>query len=420
MPKVVKPLTDTQVKNAKPKDKEYLLSDGGGLSCKVRPSGSKSWLFEYNHPISKKRQRIIYGSYPDLSLADVRKMREKHRSLIAKKIDPKAHLEKELREAQQTLDNTFNKTMQEWLEFKKPEVSPDYLEDCQNRLENHVTPHIGNRPISEITTVEVITALEPLKNEKKLDTLQKVCGLIKQVMTYAVNKGYIEFNQLSTINKAFNTPVSIPYATIKPELLGEFLQRLNISNGKLVTKLLVQYQLHTMLRPAEAATAKWEHIDFETRQWIIPANYMKRTSKSKYRELSETGETTPHIVPLTNQTIEILIFMQSISGGLEYVFPGDRNRNKHACTQSANNLIKNIGYKGKLVSHGLRSIASTYLNNQGFDSDLVEKSLSHIDTDKTRRAYNRAEYIERRRKVLQAWSDYIELSSNGMKLTVGF
>ena len=187
--------------------------------------------------------------------------------------------------------------------------------------------------------------------------------------------------------------------TLTPDQLPELMKTISYASIKIVTRCLIEWQLHTMVRPSEAAGAKWSEIDLDNNQWLIPAERMK-----KKRD---------HTVPLTKQTIELLERLQPISGHREYLFPADRDPKKHANESTANAALKRMGYHKKLVAHGMRALASTTLNEQGFDGDVIEAALAHVDKNEVRRAYNRAEYIERRRKLMYWWSENIEQAQTG-------
>jgi integrase len=218
-------------------------------------------------------------------------------------------------------------------------------------------------------------------------------------MTYSANVGLIESNPLTGILKAFEAPKKQHYPTIKPEELPKLMADLSYSTLRLVTRLLIEWQLHTMVRSNEAATAKWADIDVEKACWRIPGDVMKMNK--------------PHVVPLTPQTLAILERIKPVSADNDYIFPADRDLKGHANRESANMALKRIGYKNKLVAHGLRSLASTTLNEQGFDADVIESALAHVDKNEVRRAYNHAEYLERRRVMMAWWSEHIEQAQTG-------
>lgn len=399
MAKVVKPLTNTEVLQAKPKDKEYNLPDGEGLYLRVKPSGSKLWLFNYYHPYTKKRNNLSIGRYPDISLATARLKKREARELLANNIDPKEHRESVQKAKEQEHTNTLRKVATDWFEIKSTKVTHDYGEDLWRSLENHIFPKIGNHPVSMLSATKAIDTLKPIAAKGSLETVRRLCQRLNEIMTFAVNTGVIFSNPLAGISQAFEAPKTKLMATIKPEELPGLMKTLNFASIKLVTRCLIEWQLHTMVRPSEAAGAKWSEIDFKNQIWTIPAERMKMKKQ--------------HSIPLSPQALGLLNTLNPISGHREFLFPADRNPKTHANAQTANMALKRMGYSGKLVSHGLRALASTVLNEQGFDPDLIEAALAHVDKNEVRRAYNRAEYLERRRPLMCWWSQHIENAATG-------
>lgn len=393
------PLTNTEVKQAKPREKVYKLSDGKGLQLRIKTNGNKSWLLDYVKPHTSKRTSMGLGGYPEVSLAEARKLRDKARELIAKDINPKEQKDKDKREQQEKHANTFFHVASNWFEIKKTEIKQDTAKDLWRSLELHIFPALSNYPISKITAPIVIDELKPIAAKGTLETVKRLSQRLNEIMTYAVNTGLIHANPLTGIRAAFKKPEKKNMPTLTPDQLPELMKAISYASIKIVTRCLIEWQLHTMVRPSEAAGAKWSEIDLENNLWIIPAERMK-----KARE---------HTVPLTEQSLEILKMLQPISGHREYVFPADRDPKKHANESTANAALKRMGYHKKLVAHGLRSLASTTLNEQGFDADVIEAALAHVDKNEVRRAYNRAEYLERRRKLMYWWSEHIEQAQLG-------
>ncbi|GAB5380484.1 MAG: integrase domain-containing protein [Aliiglaciecola sp.] len=399
MANTTKPLTNTEVKQAKPREKEYNLADGGGLALRVKPNGNKFWLFNYSNPHTKKRTNIGFGSYPDVSLADARRKKEAARTLLANNVDPKYHKEQTAREQKEAMENTFGVVAEKWYQLKLKEVKKETADKSWQILSKHALPAIESTPIHQLKPKMVIDILKPIEAKGSRETVKRLCRTINEVMRIALASGLIEVNYLTDITKLFAAPQKKNMVTITPDRLPELMQNLARANIMLVTRCLVEWQLHTMTRPAEAAKAKWEEIDLEKQVWVIPAERMKMGR--------------PHTIPLTPQTLSLLELLKPISGHRTYLFPSHRNAHSHANTQSANMALKRIGFAGELVSHGLRALASTTLNEQGFDPDVIESALAHVDRNEVRRAYNRAEYLERRRKLMCWWSQHIEDASTG-------
>ena len=399
MPRVVKELTDIKARQAKPKEKEFNLADGKGLYLRVKPSGSKLWIFNYYRPFSKKRANIGLGTYPELPLTEARDTAKKYNGLLINGIDPQEYRVEQKKIEANAQSNTFQHVARKWLNLKESNVSEIYYQKIANRLNRYIFPKMGKTPIHKINAVDTIEIISPLAEEHKLETVKKLCRWVNEVMVYATNTGLIQSNPLSGIGKAFNAPKAVNLPTLKPDQLPDLMIKLNGASIKIVTRCLIEWQLHTMCRPGEAAGARWAEIDIDKAQWTIPAERMKKNKA--------------HIVPLSSQAMSLLEVIEPITGHREYIFPADKNPRKSANSQTANMALKRMGYQGKLVAHGLRALASTTLNEQGFDPDVIEAALAHIDKNSIRAAYNRAEYLEQRRKMMQWWSDHIAQAAIG-------
>ncbi len=406
MARITTPLTDTQIKTAKPHTKQgklldATLSDGNGLYLLVKANGSKIWRFNYYRPITKVRALISFGSYPEVTLQQARKMRDDARELIKQGIDPQEHKAEQEQKKQIELNNSFYSIAEQWRIFKaKKGITDKTLIGIWRSLELHFFPYIKDTPISQVTAVKVIQVLQPLADNNNHETVKRVCRRINEVMFYAVNRGIIDSNPLAKIADAFNSPKVKNQPTIMPNELPEFMQALSLARIELQTRCVIEWQLLTLTRPNEAAGTKWEEIDLNNKLWTIPADRMKMDKA--------------HSIPLSPQAINIIKIMKPISGNSIYVFPIMKPPyNQPMNSQTANMAIKRMGYKDKLVAHGLRSLASTALNEQGFNYDVIESALSHVDKNAVRRAYNRAEYEQQKRIMLDWWGDFVEQASKG-------
>lgn len=399
MARTTRPLTNTEIKQAKPRQKEYNLSDGAGLALRIKPNGSKYWIFNYSRPYTKKRANISFGAYPSLSLANARKQRDTARELLAQNIDPKEHKDEQENILRQSHKDTLQHVTTQWLEVKKTTVSEDHAQKILNSFTLHIFPALGNTPIHKLTAPKTIETFRPIAAKGSLETVKRLCQRLNEVMIWAVNTGLITSNQLSGISKAFETPKKTNLPTLNPKQLPELMKALTAASIKLTTRCLIEWQLHTMVRPSEAAGTRWDEIDTDEKVWNIPAKRMKKKKA--------------HSVPLSPQTLALLEVMKPISSHLEYVFPADRDQKNHTNAQTANTALKRMGFAGLLVAHGLRSLASTTLNEQGFDHDVIEVALAHVDKNEVRSAYNRADYLKRRRVMMSWWSEHIELAATG-------
>jgi len=404
MARTTKPLTNTEVKQAKAKEKVYTLSDGGGLQLRVKPNGSKLWLFDYYRPFTKKRTSLSFGSYPEISIAEARGKRQAARELLAKDTDPKEHRDEQILINETSHSNTLQHVASQWLEVKKSKVSANHALDTWRSLEGHIFPDLGKLPIHKVTAVKAIETIKPIAAKGHLETVKRLCQRLNEIMVHAVNTGLITANPLAGIQKAFQAPVKQHLPTLKPDELPMLMVTLSRASIKLTTRCLIEWQLHTMVRPSEAAGAKWNEIDLENCLWNIPAERMKKKK--------------PHSVPLSPQSLALLEVMKPISSRSEFIFPSDRNHHKHCNAQTANTALKRMGFDKQLVAHGLRALASTTLNEQGFDADIIEAALAHVGDNEVRNAYNRADYLKRRSPMMNWWSEHIEKAANGnMSLT---
>lgn len=405
MAKVTTRLSDKEIKSAKPKEKEYILSDGDGLRLRVKPNGSKLWLLNYTHPIKRKRTNLSLGKYPDLSLANARKASQEARELLAQGRDPQEDRKRQQQEHKAIHQHTFINVAKEWFEIKKDDVTPEYAVDIWRSLELHIFPYISDIPVKEINAPQIIELLKPIEAKGSLETVKRLAQRLNEVMNFATNCGLVQANPLTGIKAAFKKPKKENMAALKPTELPELMGTIANASIKRTTRCLIEWQLHTMTRPSEASGAKWEEIDWGGQVWTIPAERMK-----KRRE---------HRIPLTEQMLELLEVIKPISGHREFIFPSDRDPKKPCNSQTANMALKRMGFAGRLVSHGLRSLASTTLNEQGFDRDLIEAALAHVDDNQVRSAYNRTDYLERRRPMMCWWSGHIEEAAKGSLSVTG-
>lgn len=357
------------------------------------------WNFNYREPLTRSRLNMALGPYPDLSLANARKKAAEARELLALGIDPKIQRD-EVRQAKLAeTEHTFEKVGTAWFELNKDSVSKAYAEDIWRSLTLHVFPSMKTTPLSQITAPIVIKILRPIEAKGSLETVKRLSQRLNEIMTYGVNSGLVFANPLNGIRAVFKKPKKENMAALPPEELPELMMEIANASIKRTTRCLIEWQLHTMTRPAEAATTRWADIDFDKRLWTIPPERMKKRR--------------PHTIPLTDQALSLLETLKYHSGNREYVFPSDRNPRTHANSQTANMALKRMGFQDRLVSHGLRSMASTILNEHGWDPELIEVALAHVDKDEVRSAYNRADYIERRRPMMAWWSEYIQNAATG-------
>lgn len=416
MPRVTKPLNDTQVNNAKTKDKDYSLFDGDGLELRIKTNGAKYWLFRYARPDDKtKRTRMQLGRYPALGLADARVKRQEAEALLAKGIDPFENKKAEERKKHLESSSTLEIVAKDWLAEKKKvkNISDDHATDIWRSLEINILPQLGNTPISDIGPKMLKNALKPIEDSGRLETLRRVCSRLNEIMKFAKTEELITNNPAEDLGTKFVKPAKQHMPSLKPERLPEFLAALSNAQIRLETRCLIQWQLLTMVRPNEAVSARWCDISIDVPEsdarpsigmkWTIPAEFMKMKRE--------------HEVPLSPEALAILEVMRPISGHREYVFPSTKDPKKPMHAQTANAAIIRMGFGGELVAHGLRSIARTAIEDIGlFDPIVVESCLAHGKKNEVEAAYNRSNYLVRRRPVMDWWGNYVTEAAKGVLL----
>jgi len=395
MARITRPLTNNEILKAKPREKDFTLHDGDGLFLLVKTSGKKLWRFRYQRPNSTSRTNLSLGAYPALTLAAARQIRDQHLSLLAQDIDPQQQQEIVSEQRQIELDSVFSTVAANWFQLKSKSVTPDYAKDIWRSLDKDVFPTIGEIPVQEIKARTIIEALEPIKARGALETVRRLVQRINEIMIYAVNTGLIDANPASGVGMAFERPKKQSMPTLRPEELPTLMRSLVMSNLSIPTRCLIEWQLLTLVRPSEASGTRWAEIDLDAKLWTIPAERMKAKRE--------------HIIPLSRQALEILEVMTPISSHREHVFPSRNDPKEPMNSQTANAAIKRMGYGNKLVAHGMRSIASTAMNEANFNADVIESALAHSDKNEVRRAYNRSTYLKQRIELMDWWGNLVSL-----------
>lgn len=389
MARITRPLTNNEILKAKPREKDFTLHDGDGLFLLVKTSGKKLWRFRYQRPRSGSRTNLSLGSYPALTLAAARQIRDQHLTTLAQGIDPQQQQEQASEQRQIKLDSIFSTVASNWFQIKSKSVTEDYAKDIWRSLDKDVFPAIGAIPVQEIKARTIVEALEPIKARGALETVRRLVQRVNEIMIYAVNTGLIDANPASGVGMAFERPKKQNMPTLRPEELPKLMRSLVMSNLSIPTRCLIEWQLLTLVRPSEASGARWAEIDHDAKLWTIPAERMKAKRE--------------HIVPLSPHALEILEVMKPISAHREYIFPSRNNPQKPMNSQTANAALKRVGFGGRLVAHGLRSIASTAMNEAGFNADVIESALAHSDKNEVRKAYNRSTYLQQRIELMNWW-----------------
>ncbi|EIL1355490.1 integrase arm-type DNA-binding domain-containing protein [Salmonella enterica subsp. enterica serovar Enteritidis] len=398
MPKVATKLTDTEIKKAKPTEKEFTLWDGDGLFLRIKPSGKKIWHLGYTVPLTKKRAKMSLGFYPYLTLAQARALRDEYLSLLAQGIDPQSHNEQKAQALKDATEHTFQTVAKKWLDekIKTSGISQDHAKDIWRSLERNIFPTLGDIPIKEIRPKMLKQHLDPIEQRGVLETLRRIISRLNEIFRYAATEELIEFNPADNLTQRFSKPKKQNMPALPPSELPRFIVALANASIRLETRLLIEWQLLTWVRPGEAVRARWTDIDEENRFWNIPAEFMKMKR--------------PHKVPLSKEAMRILESMKPISGHREWVFPSIKAPLSHMHEQTANAAIIRMGFGGELVAHGMRSIARTAAEESSkFRTEVLEAALAHSKKDEIIAAYNRAEYLVERAELMQWWSDYVQI-----------
>jgi integrase len=385
-------LSDAKARNAKPGTKPYKLADGEGLFLVIMPSGSKYWRLRYF--CAGKEKLLALGVYPQVSLADARDRRAQARKALAAGNDPAQARKEAKRLATLRSANAFEVVAREWFEKRRHEWAPSSVETMRGRLETHILPKLGHRPIADVTAPEVLDMLRVVEAKGILETAQRVMQMCAQIFMYAIATGRAERNPVPDLRGALKTPVVRHHSFLGAADLPLYLKKLDAYDGSLQTKLALRLLLLTFVRTKELRGAQWTEIDWDKAEWRIPAERMKM------REL--------HIVPLSRQAIAVLRELEKDSGNREHIFP---NQHSPATFMSENTMLYalyRMGYHSRTTGHGFRSTASTILNEHGFRADVIERQLAHSERDTVRAAYNHAQYLPERRKLMQWWANYLD------------
>ena len=402
MPKKVLPLTDVQIRNARPKEKNFKLSDGDGLYLEVLPTGGKSWRMKYR--LGGIEKRLVFGLWPDVSLKQARQLREDTRSLLAEGVDPGAKRKRDKAETLTNTENTFEKIAREWLARMSLSWAPHTRKTNIGRLELDVFPHLGARPIKEIAAPELLAVLrgvEPRGAEETARRLRTLCG---QVFRYAVATGRCERDPASDLRGALAKAKPGHFASITdPREVAGLLRVLDGYTGSPETLAALRLAPLLFVRPGELRQAEWSEIDLEAAEWRIPAEKMKMRDA--------------HIVPLSTQAVAILEELRPLTGDGRFCFPSGRTKDRPMSNNTVLAALRRMGFsKDEMTGHGFRAMASTMLHEQGWPSDVIERQLAHAERNKVKAAYNRAGYLPERRRMMQAWSDYLDALKAGGKV----
>jgi integrase len=402
MPKRIIPLSDMKIQKAKSKDKNVTLFDGGGLFLMVTPTGGKLWRFKYRY--DGKQKLLAFGTYPEISLLDARKRRDEARSQLAHNIDPGA-VRKAQKQANIQETETFEIIAREWHERFKSNWTTEYASKIMSRLEGDVFPYIGTKPVKEIKAPELLAVLRRVEARGTFELAHRIRTICGQVFRYAVATGRAERDPAADLRGALSPVQTINRAAIiEPKKVGELLRAIEGYQGSFIVKCALKLAPLFFVRPGELRNAEWEEVSFENAEWNIPA------SKMKMKE--------PHLVPLSQQAIDILKELKEYTGASRYVFPSGRTFDRPMSDNAILAALRRMGYaKDEMSGHGFRAMARTILDEVlQVRPDFIEHQLAHAVRDPNGRAYNRTAHLVERKKMMQKWADYLDGLKAGAKV----
>jgi len=381
------PLTEIACKNAKRRDKQFKLADGNGLYLLVHPNGSRYWRHKYRW--LGKEKLLAYGVYPDVSLAEARERREATRKALRSGLDPAAIKKQEKLVAYVKAANTFEVVAREW--YAKKDWAKSHADRVLRSLETDVFPHLGERPVADITAPEILAVVRIVERRDAIDIAGRVLQRIGAVIRYAIVTGRAERNPAVDLRGALKAPETVNRRALPAEDLPNFLRSLSEYHGSDQVRLAMRFHILTFVRPGELRSAEWSEIDVDNALWRIPGEKMKMGDE--------------HLVPLSRQALGVLKELHEISGNSRFIFPNLSTPSKVMSENTLLRCIELLGYRDKATAHGFRTTASTWLNEAGWPSDWIERQLAHVSRNKVRAAYNKAQWLPQRREMMQAWAD---------------
>jgi integrase len=395
-------LSDTKIRAAKPRPKQYKLFDTDGLYLVITPSGGRWWRQRYRW--GGKEQLLSLGVYPDIGLGTAREKGEEIRKQVANGIDPSTVRQEQKVATATARETTFKAITLEWIAnmLKAKGLSADHIERTKRRFEVHFFPWIGHKAIGAVTDDDVLSCIKRIEGAKLIDTAHRALSQAGAMFRYAKARKYIKHNPVADIERNHTLPaVNVKHhaAITEPAKVGALMRALDAYDGSFVVRSALRIAPLLFVRPGELRHAEWQelNLDGDEPEWRIPGPKMKMREQ--------------HIVPLSRQAVAILRDLAPVTGadGAGYVFPSNRNAARPMSENTLNVALRACGYaKDQQSAHGFRTTASTLLNERGWNRDAIERQLAHGERDKVRAAYNAAEYLPERRKMMQAWADYID------------
>ncbi|AMV41771.1 tyrosine-type recombinase/integrase [Paraburkholderia caribensis] len=383
------PLTNKEINQAQTDGKPFKLPDGDGLYLYVAKT-AKSWRFDYR--IGGKRGTVVYGQYPDVTTSKARERHREAKKVLARGIDPATHKRLEKLALNASFGDTFEATAKHWFDSKSELRSKPWREAHTLAL-RRLSPVFGNVPLEQIDARALLNALEAVRLERGVKIAERVRQTAVQVFDHGMRKLKVQANPARVLRGWADIPPQVHHEPLGEDEIQEFVERLDADTGSTATKLSILLMLLTFVRKNEIVQARWDEFDLDNAVWTIPAERMKMRD--------------PHVVPLSRQAITALEELKPLSLGSDFLFPSLSSIRKPMSLSTPNVLFERIGYGGRFTPHGIRATASTWLNNRGVRADVIERQLAHVERNRVRAAYNRADYMNERREAMQMWADFV-------------
>jgi integrase len=401
------PLTDATVRNAKPGVKSRKLTDASGLYLEVRPEGGKWWRLRYR--FEGREKLLSLGTYPDVPLGEARAKRDEMRKLVASGADPSLARKASKLARADDVANSFEALAREWYSVKRDDWSASYGEKIIARLEADVFPYIGRRPVAEVTPPDLLEVLRRVEGRGVVETAHRARENCSQIFRFAVATGRATSDPARDLKDALRTPTVKHFPAItKPERLAELLRACAGYAGTPVVRTALLLAPMLLLRPGELRHAQWSEFDLDAATWLVPAARMKRLKAGKFQG-------APHMVPLPTQAVAALRELEPLTGRNAYVFRGERHHDRMMSENTINAALRTMGFqKDEVCGHGFRATVRTMaVERLGVAAEVVEAQLAHRVRDSLGRAYNRTEFLDQRRAMMQLWADYLAALAKG-------
>lgn len=409
MAKIIAPLTDIQPRNAKPKEKPYKLSDGGGLYLLINPDGKKYWRMKYR--FGGKEKILAFGKYPDVTLLQARKQRQEAKALLQQDIDPGEHKKAQKAASKEAAANTFEKVAREWHTNRLDTWQPSTAKDIINRLEKDIFPEIGSIPVHAIRHKHLIDTLRKIESRGAHEIAKRLRANCARILDYAIQHDLTDRNIARDLTDVLKPVRKGHFAAITADELPEFLRAMDKNAARLYmpTRIALSLILLLFLRTSELIETPWSEIHLELGEWIIPWRRMKRG------KLAMNPDKTDHHVCMSRQAQELLRELHTLTGHSKWLFPNQRDPQRPMSNGAILGALKRMGYKNQMTGHGFRALAmSTIKERLGYRHEVVDRQLAHAQKNKIDSAYDRALFLQERKKMMQDWADYLdEIKASG-------